>query len=286
MINKAIAVYLDNNDKMVIEFSWLWKTWKYHKLDEEYDLVVYYNPLVESELNKFPGIKKIPMDVIRLGSKYKFLNSHYFCLDEFSEPLKKYEYIMKTDCDVFLTQNLKGYTPTKILVGLGGYYNPTDELKVNFIKKVCADNGVTYQHINNVGATFFGSTDYVLNVVKHQAIITEKVLLEYFKDRTTCPYSGFHVGISSMIAGEVTVNGLLNRQHIILYALDSKCWKTTKIGSDVLHIHAWHSYDKWSKHDFFKGLYSDWEVNYEDRYESAANYCHWVATNDILNINI
>lgn len=286
MINKAIVVYLDNDDKMVIEFSWLWKTWKYHNLDDEFDLVVYYNPIVESKLNQFTDIKKIPMGPIRIGDKYKFLNSHYFCLDEWSDPLKKYEYIMKTDCDVFLTHNLKGYIPSKLLVGLGGYYDSTDELKIDFIKKVCKDNNINYQHLSNIGATFFGKTETVLNIVKNQAILTENILITYFKNNPTCAYSGFNIGISSMIAGEVIVNGLSNRQSIILYALDSKCWKTTKMGSDVLHIHAWHSFDKWSKHEFFDGLYSDWVVNYENRYESAADYCHWVATNDILNINI
>ena len=283
MNNKAIAVYVDDNEKILIEFSWLWKTWKYHKLDEEFDLVVYHNPTVVDRLDKFTDIIKIPMPVIRMGNKYKFLNSHYFCLDEWSEPLKKYDYLMKTDCDVFLTHNLKGYIPSKILVGLGGYYDSSDELKVNVIKKLCKDNKIAYQHLTNTGATFYGKTNIVLNIVKNQAVLTENILIDYFKENEYCPYSGFHRGIASMIAGEIVVNGLLTRQTASLYVLDSKCWKTTEIGSDVLHIHAWHSYDEWSKHDFFKGEYSDWKVDYTDRYKSAAHYCHWVATNDILN---
>jgi hypothetical protein len=282
MNNKAIAVYVDDNKKMLIEFSWLWKTWKYNQLDKDFDLIVYHNPSLTNELDEFTDIIKIPMPVMRMGNKYKFLNSHYFCLDEWSEPLRKYEYLMKTDCDVFLTHNLKGYTPSKVLVGLGGYYDSTDELKVNVIKKLCKENGFDYQNLSNTGATFYGKTKTILSIVKNQAVLTENILIDYFKS-DYCPYSGFHRGISSMIAGEVVVNGLLSRQTAILYALDSKCWKTTEIGSDVLHIHAWHSYDEWSKHDFFEGKYNDWVVDYEDRYKSAAHYCHWVATNDILN---
>jgi hypothetical protein len=277
---KAIAVYLDKNEKMIIEFSWLWKSWKHHELDKEYDLVVYHNREVEEDLKKFPGTRNIPMDPVRASNKYKFLNSHYFCLDEWSEPLKEYDYLMKTDCDVFLTQYLKGYTPSKIHIGLGGYYDSDDVRKIDFLRKVCQDYGLKYQHISNTGATFFGKSESVISLVKNQAIMTENILVKYIKDEE-CPYSGFKQGIASMIAGEVIVNGFLHRQLISLYQLDAKCWKTTPISNDVLHIHAWHSYDKWSKHDFFAGKYSDWVVKYEDRYNSAADFCHWIATNDI-----
>ena len=89
MNRKAIAVYFDDSDKMDIEFSWLWKTWRLYSLENEYDLVVYYNPTASERLKKYDGIVKFPMPYIRMAEKYKFLNSHYFCTDEWSEPLKK-----------------------------------------------------------------------------------------------------------------------------------------------------------------------------------------------------
>jgi len=277
-MEKAIAVYVDNNDRIITEFSWLWKTWKYHNLNEEYDLVVYHHPNSKEKLQKFDGIVTIPMNPIRMSEEYKFLNSHYFCLDEFSEPLKKYKYLLKTDCDVFLTKNLKGYEPSKILVGEGGYYDNSDEKKINFIKKISSDFKLPYRHMSNVGASFFGETDYVLTIVKTQITITEHILNNYFKNTDICVYSGFKKGISSMIAGEVVINGCFGNQHVILYGLDSKCWEMTKIGSDVLHIHAWHTDMKFSKHSFFKGEYRDWVVKEEDIYENAANYCQYFAT--------
>lgn len=82
------------------------------------------------------------------------MNSHYFCLDEWSETLKKYDYLLKTDCDVFLTHNLKGYEPSKLLVGEGGYYDTDDENKINFIKKISNDFNLKYRHMSNVGASF------------------------------------------------------------------------------------------------------------------------------------
>ena len=87
-----------------------------------------------------------------------------------------------------------------------------------------------------------------------------------------------HKGVSSMIAGEIIINAGFTHQHISLYVLDSKCWENTIIGSDVLHIHAWHSESKWSKHDYFDGKYKDWKIEKENMYDNAANYCHWIAT--------
>lgn len=276
MIQKAIAVYVDNSDKILTEFSWLYKTWKLYSLDEEFDLVVYHHPLINDKLEIFKDITKIEMPNIRLSEKYKFLNSHYFCLDEWSEPLKKYKYLFKTDCDVFLTEHLKGFTPSKLMVGQGGYYNQTEDKKFNYIKNLSKKFGLVYNNMPNIGASFFGDTSYVLNTVKLQVKLTEKILSELWKTEEFIE-SGFDVGISSMIAGEIAINHNFCNQHVTLYTLDNKCWEQTKIGKDVIHIHAWHSKIKWSKHSFFKGEYSSWGVKEKDAFNNAANYCQWVA---------
>jgi hypothetical protein len=87
-----------------------------------------------------------------------------------------------------------------------------------------------------------------------------------------------------MIAGEVAINHVFNNQHVTLYCLDSKCWETSKIGNDVLHIHAWHTDQKWSKHQYFNGEYKDWNVEFTEAFDNAANYCHWIANTSIENI--
>jgi hypothetical protein len=223
----------------------------------------------------------IEMTPIRMSTEYGFLNSHYFCLDEWSEPLKEYDFLLKTDCDVFLTHNLIGYTPSKLHVGQGNYYNSENIKKIDFIKKICDNFNFKYKHMSNIGASFFGRTDYVLYIVKNQALITEHILKNYFIESDIDDESGFHKGISSMIAGEVIVNAGFSQQHVSLYTIDSKCWESTLIGSDVLHIHAWHTTQKWSKHQFFNGDYNDWVVDEKDMNKSASDYCQFFA-----NLNI
>lgn len=280
MVNKAIVVYLDNSSKMEIEFSWLYKTWKLYSLEDEFDLVVYYNPDAKTIIEKFKDIKPIEMPYIRMANEYKFLNSHYFCLDEWSEPLQKYDYILKTDCDVFLTENIKGFTPSEFMVGQGGYYNQSDMVKINYIKTISKELGLGHNNMSCVGSSFFGKSKEVIPITKQQSIITEKILTKFSKTQEFIN-SGFDVGISSMIAGEIIINHAFTNQHVILYGLDSKCWETTKIGSNILHIHAWHTDQLWSKHDYFKGKYHGWVVEDKDAFKNSANYLQWISCMDM-----
>lgn len=277
---KAIVVYLDNSDKMEIELSWLYKTWILYSLDEEFDLVVYHHPSAKHRINNFFGIVTVEMPYVGMSADYKFLNSHYFCTNGWNEPLKKYKYLLKTDCDVFLTQNIKGYVPSSFLVGQGGYYAQTDSKKIDYIKKISKDFNAKYRSMSLVGSSFFGKTEEVLLVTSTQSQITEELLKNYLK-KEDCP---FDPGVASMIAGEIVINDFFTNQHIKLYCLDDKCWESTKIGGNVLHIHAWHTDQKWSKHAYFLGQYSDWKVDLKDAFSSAANYCQWIAESTIDDI--
>ncbi len=273
MPEKAIVVYLDDSSKMQQELSWLYKTWILYSLESEYDLVVYHNPSAKNKLKNFSNIIPVEMSPIRMSNNYKFLNSHYFCTNPYNEILKKYKYILKTDCDVFLTKNIKNFTPSSFMVGQGGYYIQSDSSKIEFIKNISKNLKLNYNHMPSIGSSFFGKTDEILPIVSLQSQITEYLLNNYFKNNNkTDELSGFNIGIASMIAGEVAINHVFNNQHVTLYCLDSKCWETSKIGNDVLHIHAWHTDQKWSKHQYFNGEYKDWNVEFTEAFDNAANY--------------
>jgi len=281
-MEKAIVVYLDNSDKMEAELGWLYKTWMLYSLDEEYDLIVYHHPDAGNRLFRFPGVIGIPMPPVRMAKEYGFLNSHYFCTSEWSQPLRKYKYLMKTDCDVFLTERMRGFTPHKFLVGQGGFYNPSLQSNRDFVKSVALELGLNYNGMPLIGSSFYGRMEDVLCIVSKQAAITEIILNDILKDDKHP--SGFKRGISSMLAGELSVNHIFSHQHVNLYILDSKCWKHQKIGGDTLHIHAWHTNERWSKHQFFAGEYSNWKVPVGSAFLNAANYCQWISTTPIPEI--
>ena len=280
---KAIAVYLDNSDKMQKELSWIYKTWIFNSLEDEYDLVVFYNPEAKERLISFKGIKAFEMPPVRMAKEYGFLNSHYFCLPNYRAPLQKYDHLFKTDCDVFLTKNMKNFTPHKFMVGEGCFYDQRDTKKINFIKKISSELGLGYNNMPNIGASFYGKTNQVLSIVSSQVFITEHLLKNYFKDTAVNEESGFRRGVASMIAGEVSVNNAFNSTHVNLYSLDTFC-SDNPISSETLHIHAWHTNNWWSKHDFFKNKYSDVKVEFKDAFKSTGNYCHWIASSSLEEI--
>jgi FkbM family methyltransferase len=220
------------------------------------------------------------MPYVGMASEYKFLNSHYFCTENWNQPLRKYDFLLKTDCDVFLTENIKGYTPSSFLVGEGGYYDQSDDSKVDYIKNVAKNLGLKYRFMSLVGSSFFGKSEEVLNITSLQSQITEVLLKMYLNDDK----SPFNMGVASMIAGEIAVNHCFQNQHVKLYLLDEKCWETTKIGKNVFHIHAWHTSQRWSKHAFFRGEYLNCNVNFEDAFLNVANYCQWIATTPMSSI--
>jgi hypothetical protein len=277
---KVIVVYLDNYDKIDAEFSWLYKTWLLHSLDTEFDLMVYYDPSAKHRLRKYPGIIQIPMPCIRMGNVYPFLKSCYMFDKDWCAPIRKYKYVFKTDCDVFLTANLKGCTPGQILIGKGGYYDSQDEKKVAHVKYLAEKvfNGM-YRYYTNVGASYYGPCESVILACEQIAYVTEIILSRNLQ-------GPFDRGIASMIAGEIVINSFFSNQNFVLYALDYICWKTTSItASDTMHIHAWHSKVPWSKHRYFDGEYKDWKVDsYEQALEDATQYCQWIATTSIEDI--
>ena len=123
MNNKAIIVYIDNNETNLIEFSWLYKTYILWKIYEEYDLICYANPSVVEHLSDYNKIIIKELEPLnKPGSfwhTYGFVNSFamFNDSDEANWIIEKYDYILKTDCDVFLTKNILGYEPDTALIG-------------------------------------------------------------------------------------------------------------------------------------------------------------------------
>jgi hypothetical protein len=194
------------------------------------------------------------------------------------QPIRAYKYVLKTDCDVFLTHHLKQYQPHLLLIGEGQYYDSTQDKYVLHLKELAKKFGWNYRYLTNVGCSMFGTTETVISIFQLVNSVAEEILKNEW-------FGPFEKGVVSMMATELAVNAVCSQQHVVLYALDYKSWKTTRMGSDVLHIHAWHVYEKWSKHCFLNRMYQDWVVQtYDQACDNAADYCQWIATQSIQDI--
>ena len=203
---------------------------------------------------------------------------------------QEYDYILKTDADVFLTENLKGIEPEdKLFVGLGSYQWPREGLASKIQQKM--DNisrnvfGLDSLSIPNVGASLFGKTDSGIWCCTNQLIITKYLLeVEFKEDKGEWP--NWFWGVASMYGMSIAINGAFHYQRLRMYVLDDKCWDGN-ITKTVYHIHAWQTES--GQEDCFNK--AEWHSGYENQNlkcsdineipKSKADYCKWIAGNTL-----
>jgi len=282
--SKAIVVYLDAGEKAAEEFSWLNKTYQLWDLHREYDLIIYHNPAAQPPRGE--GLTARPLapmtDEDGFWSDYPFVNSFAMFRQEGEQEwiLDRYEHLFKTDCDVFLTANLRGLEPEQVLLGYGGYMEhpeTRDEVLQNlvriFTKLRISDGG-----LNHVGASIFGPARQVLPVVADHLALTRHLLDTEWKNGDPGKWPGWYRGVASMYAIHLAVNKNLQARNVRLNALDSFCLDN-KITRDVLHIHAWHCVADFSKHKWFAGKYRP--RSFSGIPEVAKDYCLCVASRSL-----
>ena len=279
----AITTYLDDNDIILDEFYWLYKSFIYSGNYINSDLVIFCNPSVINKIDKSvlddKNVIIIPSEPIsnidQMWSEYKFVNSVYFVTTEDAKILLNYEYTMSTDCDVFLTKNLIDFRPHLHTFGLGHYLSDTysrDKIE-NIIKKI----GLKYDFIHNVGASYLSKTQSVIDFRMLEYDVCKHLMKNEFEDYGK--WDGWYKGTLTMYAGEIVANQL-GVANIRTNVLDSYSMSDSKISNNFYHIHAWHTEQYFSKHKFRKGEYKDIDVDKLD-IDIVNNYCLFIATKSI-----
>jgi len=298
----AIIVYIDDKEKCIEEFSWLWKSWLMWDINKGWDLVAFTNPTIMETIEKrfkHNDLHLLPMDSDAVkGTEwegYGFVNSFsMFSNLTYDKLLKeKYEYILKTDCDTFLTKNFKGIKldHTKLHVGIGLYYPIGQsiewlDLVRNKITTISKAMNLKYNNITNVGASILGPSEAISNICKLQKKVTSTLLKYGWKDGDTGTWPGWWKGTASMYAGEIAVNHFLLPMNIVKGNIDIYCTKN-KITSTDLHIHAWQVENSellFNKRLFHKGESPKVKTSYN--IESTGEYCYMVATHDLVELKI
>ena len=81
MNKNAIVVYINDSDKALTEFSWLYKTWLMWSIDKSWDIVAFANPsIIEDFKSKFhhENLKVVEM----LSSDTPIANSYAMFKDD------------------------------------------------------------------------------------------------------------------------------------------------------------------------------------------------------------
>ena len=267
----AITAYVDNTPKFVDECNLM--TYSGRGLDSRFTFVLYAHPDIVDKLDRHMNVKIIPYTVPdrQFYKDYKFARSMVFPYD-LPGPLEEYDYICKTDTDVFLTpmMNHFPFSDNKIYVGRG-YYSAT-EGSIESLKTAAVQFGYPeYKRIEDMHSTIIGPTQDIINIMKLSDELEEKMYYglesdgEWGGDSLFRGYIGNTSGVCSMYAMEIVLSSLYP-EVVVTNKIDSGSnWETP--WTDVYHMHQYHHDFIYSKFQAKWGAYL--ELEHRDGMSSA-----------------
>jgi hypothetical protein len=280
-MNLGILVYIDNNELMFEEFEWLYKSLLFTDVISRGGIVAVCHPEAVHRLPDDPRITVIPSapyaDVHPAWKGYGYINSVANLAEaQVFEACRRFDYLLKTDCDTFVTPALRHFEPSSLCLGFGAYAYQEDVRRK--LSECSARWGYLHSGLHNVGASALGPRDMVIEFLKAQLHFCEKLLDEEFRAFEGA-WPGWSKQVLTMYAGELALRATYP-QNCTLGLLDHFPYASRKLGSDVLHVHAWHTDDYWSKHLYRTGAYAHLAPDQIDR-NTVGGYCHWLAAASI-----
>ena len=254
----AITAYVDNKAKFVDEANLM--TYSGRGLDGRFTFVLYAHPDIVDQLDRHMNVEIIPYTVpdTQFYNQYQFAKSMVFPYD-MPEPLLKYDYICKTDTDVFITPMMNNFpfTTNKIYVGLGCY--STSEASVESLKKAAIDFGYSeYKRIADMHSTIIGPTKDIIEIMRLSDKLEEEMYYgleepgEWGSDVLWRGYYDHNSGACSMYAMEIVLSSVYDNENIVVIdSLDAKS-EDKRSWTEVYHMHQYH-------HDF---IYSKFQAKY------------------------
>jgi len=281
MIDVGITVYLDDNIMSIIEFGWLYQSWIYTGCYEMSDIIVFHNPKLKKELlPKHENIIYAPLvplsETDEEWAYYPHINGTWFLTTKEATFITKYKYILRTDPDCFLTSNFKNLRPRLALFGLSAFTKRPDVTEK--LLRISTDWGIDQYYIN-IGGTIMTFSDDVINFSNLQLEYCEKLRDEEFKEGFG-EWPGWYKRVINMYAGQLAANAVFSN-NMILGGLDVFCMSDDEICPQDYHIHAWQTWNYFSKMRWHKGEYDNVDCDKLNK-NIISDYCMWIAGKRVI----
>ncbi|CAH1774146.1 unnamed protein product [Owenia fusiformis] len=248
-------------------------------------------------------------------AKYEYLNTFSFLQHmHLGDVLMRYDWILRSDTDVFLTPTLLKWRPKYNLVtGEGGY---GDLFNRQRLKNISLKLNLTHRGVTNFGSTWYGRPKQFLIAAKLTLNISRYLYENEFKPNLSGLEVIFTEGtdsngkwpmwwrpVSTMYGSELALNHLIpgiNQSYKAIDLLDAFSSRR-KPALLYPHIHCWHGEAEFSKHRFINNITSllhlDKELKSDDvknlitdnigdknaRDMLAWEYCMYIAWNAVGN---
>jgi len=272
-MKRAIVIYLEDNRNLMMMFGCLYTSYKYIE-PKDTDLVVFGTPA---------ALSKVPDDCIKVECQpasdlpdwynYRYINSISCLTGENSDFLDKYDLLLRSDVDVFLTPAWNTFYPDLYTTGEGGYVND-EETKAN-LKRIAGIFGLKHKGIHNIGSTHYGYAPLVREVCKMSMKVAHHIFTKEFPPGEEGTWPGWYKGVTTMYSNEIAVNGLVEHVRIAPTKLDYYSTSENSVHNHP-HIHCWHTDNMFSKFWFWAGRYDDMPTDNLDL-DKIRDYCLYMA---------
>lgn len=253
--SRAVVAYLDNNPAFIGQAKILLECLKYIQADDT-DLVLFGPQEALEQVPNHSRVVKViqpPHPLAGGPTGYGYINSIWCLNGPGSDTLDRYEYLLKSDLDVFLTPAWNTFRPELFVVGQG-FYSNSEEIRQK-CKRIAEDLGLTHRGKHNLGSTLYGRTFEVRAVCKLATEVCEYLLQKEFIENPGA-WPGWYRGVSSMYATEIALNHLIPCLAGPSPKLDYYS-TSTELVSQYPHIHCWHTEEMFSKFQWERGNYRD-----------------------------
>lgn len=271
----AITAFVDKGEHFVNETNQMTLSGK--NLDKRFTFVLFAEPEISNQIKKrhnvlvyeYESPKDVYYETYRYAKSLEFIGSNKNILD-------KYEHLIKTDTDIFVTSNLNNYVFDDKISFRPGFYSLTERCIEQTYELANKFNYSGYKKIFNAGATLIGPSSDIIKAMGFSDILCKDIF--YY----LCPdgrygdtidetwLKSLYAGTSTLIATEIVISSLFDKEKFISSdSIDANCFSTDSLDG-IFHIHQWHGVGMYSKFNARDGHYDD--MSYADP-NTISGYC-------------
>lgn len=256
----AITAFVDKGGWFVDEANQMTLSGK--DLDERFTFVLFAEPEIANQIKKrhnvlvyeYESPKDDYYENYRYAKSLEFIKSNKHILSQ-------YDYLIKTDTDVFVTKKLNNYIFSDKIYFRPGAYSLTEKCIEETYELAYRFGYSNYKRMFNSGATLFGPSSDIINIISLADTLCKDIF--YY----LCPDGNFgatiertwtkslYSGTATMIATEIIMSSIFDKDKFVITDLiDSNCFSNNLL-EDILHIHQWHGDGMYSKFEARDGRY-------------------------------
>ena len=198
-----------------------------------------------------------------------------------------YDFVLRTDLDVFITPGFADWIPTGpalLYTGQGGYGSINAR---NHLKWVAQTRlGLMDAGLSDIGSTWYGRKDVVVVTAKVSVAVMRWLHTQEFSEYEICcsgvdGWPHWHWGVLSMYSGHIAVNQLDPSVVVVKndseYVMDYFSDSSADLDSKIKHVHVWHTDKRYSKFAMETGQYKNLNLTEFLNMTSARDYATVIA---------